>query len=150
MPDTKNKDTERFSTAISSMDHITTHSPTTIPTSIPTNNFFEGQHNITLSPPVNSTKHTSNPSLSPSTTVIHSFTTMQPTTGRFFHDNTPLKTSINKKGFLKIDSINVRDAVSYFTWHTAFHVHCQMNGVFCPSIKDMAQDNDVGHGWSQL
>ena len=42
------------------------------------------------------------------------------------------------------------DIDSYFTWNTAFHVHCHMNGLFCPSVKDMAQDNIMGHGWSQL
>ena len=107
--DTKNKDDERLSTAISSKDEVNTRSPTTTPTSTPTNNVIQGQHNITMSPPVNSTTQTSDPSLSPSTTVIHSFTSMPPTTGSFVHEKTALKTSINEKGFLKIDSIKMRD-----------------------------------------
>ena len=44
----------------------------------------------------------------------------------------------------------MRDVYSYFTWYTAIHVNYQMNGLFCPSVKDMAPDKIMGHGWSQL
>jgi hypothetical protein len=72
------------------------------------------------------------------------------TTSSLINENTPLKKDINKKDFLKADLIKMRDLDSYFAWNTDLHVHCQMNGVFCPSMKEMASENIMDHGWSQL
>ena len=49
-----------------------------------------------------------------------------------------------------MDSIKMQYVESCFKWHTSLHAHCQMNGAFCPSVKDMVLDNITGNGWSKL
>ena len=122
-----------------------------IMTPTPNKNVFQGKNNIKLEPPINPSKNLSvSPPVSPSTTVMPSLPTAPRPSGSFINDNSPLKQTINEKGFLKIESIKMRDIDSYFSWHTNFHIHCHMNGVFCPSVKDMSQGNIMGTGWSQL